>query len=186
MKKIALILVSCILWTNKGIGQNINKLDEKNGFKEFTLGDNISKWTNYIKFDGNWNDGTKAYVYTGGCCNKVFDYDVENIVLRFNGSTLVSIVITLKQFQERYEISGKYTNWRSNDFESLKNSFAILFGPPSDLDKNDKTGSVVYSWVGKKVVLFSQYEYLGVTAGDRQKIIIGDLTFLNNDIQNGF
>ena len=180
------ILIFCLFLANYAHGQTINKLDEKNGFKDFKLGDSYTKWSNYLTFDGTWKDGSKAYVYTGNCCNTVFEYDIESIILRFYSEKLVAIILTTKKFQESFDVSGQYTNWRSKDFESIKTSFSILFGPPTGLDKGENTGTITHSWIGKKVVLFSVYEYLGTISGDRQKIIIGDLNFSNSDIQNGF
>ncbi len=185
MKKIALIILSFFLLAT-AFGQTIDKLDEKNGFKDFTLGDSYTKWQSQLKFEGNWNDGTKAYIYTGYCCQKVFDYAVDKIVLRFNGDKLVGIYITTKNFQKGYAESGEYTKWRSDDFESLKSSFSYLYGKPTSYDAPEGSGEVTYIWTGKKVILFSKYEYLGIQNGDRQQIIVADMIFLNKGIEDGF
>ncbi len=41
------IFVSLIISTHL-FAQTIDKLDEKNGFKDFTLGDSFTKWENQI------------------------------------------------------------------------------------------------------------------------------------------
>jgi hypothetical protein len=99
MKIINLILFIMFL-ISTAIGQTITKLDDKNGFKDFTLGDSLIKWHNQLNFEANWEDDTKAYLYTGSCCQKLFDYQVEKIILRFSEEKLVGIYITTEKFQK--------------------------------------------------------------------------------------
>lgn len=186
MKRFTLTLAIIMFLMLNVFSQTINKLDEKNGFKDFTLGDSYTKWQSQLKFEGNWDDGTKAYLYTGYCCQKVFNYPVDKIVLRFNGDKLVVIYITTKKFQKEYAESGKFTKWRTDDFESINSSFSHLFGEPTSDDFSEGIGEITHIWKGNKVILFSKYQYLGVQNGDRQQIIIADLMFLNKDIKNGF
>lgn len=186
MKKILLLLHITFCISYSGICQTIDKLDVKNGFKDFTLGDNFSKWQSQLSFEGDFDDGSKAYLYTGECCNKIFNYNVEKIILRFSNNKLVSINITTEKFQKSYEESGKYTDWRIDDFESIKKSFSILFGNPTDIKTSKNSGEVIHFWFGKKVALISIYENLGYKSGDRQQISIIDLTVLKSSIENGF
>ena len=167
-------------------GQNINDLDSKNGFKDFTIGDPFSKWEKNIQNDGIWDDGSPSYLYNGSCCNKLFNYDVERIKLRFNKGQLVGIYITTKKFQKEYIESGEFTKWRKDDFENIKMSFSMLFGPPTSFLNDEETSEVSYTWIGKKVGLISTYQYLGVRNGDRQQISIVSLSYLQETMKNGF
>lgn len=180
--KTKLTTILTFLLTSGFFAQTIDKLDEKNGFKDFNLNDNFTKWENQLVYEGKWDDGSKTYLYNGNCCNKVFNYSLEKIILRFNNNKLVGIFITTEKFQKDYKESGKYTEWRSNDFKSINSSFSLLFGEPTTVD----TSKVTYIWAGKKVVLLSKYEYLGVQNGDRQQISIIDINYLNSELKSGF
>ncbi|MFB1003935.1 MAG: hypothetical protein QMC70_07355, partial [Bacteroidia bacterium] len=73
-----------------------------------------------------------------------------------------------------------------DDFESIKSSFSYLFGKPTSVDAPENSGEITHLWVGKKVLLTSKYEYMGVQNGDRQLINILDLQLLNKGIEDGF
>lgn len=186
MKKLLVLFFATFMLTTGLLAQTIDKLDEKNGFKDFTLGDNYSKWESQLRLEGSWDDGSKAYIYNGLCCNKVFNYSVEKIILRFSSNKLVGIYITTEKFQKGFKESGEYTKWRTDDFESIKSSFSYLFGKPTSVDAPEGSGEISYLWTGKKVLLVSKYEYLGVQNGDRQQINIIDLNFANANIKSGF
>jgi hypothetical protein len=171
-----------LIFSSRFFAQTIDKLDEKNGFKDFKLGDNFSKWQYEVEYEGTWEDGTKGYVYKGNCCNKLFDYPIENITLKFADNKLVTIMISTKKFQREYKESGEYTKWRSNDFENINSSFSYLFGKQTTIVVEKDT----YVWSGNKVMLLSRYEYLGIKEGDRQKILIIDKSYLNKNIDDGF
>jgi hypothetical protein len=165
--------------------QTIEKLDIKNGFKDFILGESYSKWESFLVRTGSWDDGSVGYSYNGNCCLKIFEYDVESILLRFHDNKIVGIYITTKKFQESYVKSGKYTEWRTQDFESIRVSFTMLFGEPSYYSTSD-SGNVTFQWKGKKVNLNSTYEFLGTEKGDRVQVSLEDLTFINEGVKNGF
>jgi|AntRauTorckE5430_2_1112549.scaffolds.fasta_scaffold01534_4 hypothetical protein len=185
MKKIAIILLNLTI-LSAAFGQNINNLDEKNGFKDFTLGDNFSKWKDELTSEKKYDDGTKTCLYTGECCQKVFNYSVDKIILRFDSEKLVGIYITTEKFQKEYSVSGKYTTWRADDFQRINFSFSNLFGKVTLIENNDKGGEITYIWKGKKTMLLSTYEYLGIQNGDRQQIVIVDMSFLEKELQSGF
>lgn len=186
MKKLFLLLYITFCISHSGTCQTIDKLDVKNGFKDFTLGDNFSKWQSQLSFEGDFDDGSKAYLYNGGCCNKIFNYNVEKIILRFRNNKLASINITTEKFQKGYDETGKYTDWRTDDFESIKSSFSILFGKPTNVKMPKESGEVTHFWSGKKVLLISKYENLGYKNGDRQQISIIDISALKSSIESGF
>ena len=182
MKKLLLILL-CLPMI--GFGQNVKKLDEKKGFKDFKLGDAYSKWQSQITPNKiSDNKYSKAYIYVGECCQQVFNYPLENIILRFQENILVSIHITTKKFQKEFAKSGINTEWRPDDFESINNSFTRLFGEFTSYDTRKQ--KVSFIWEGEKVILFSNYDYLGVKNGDRQIIHVIDMKYHNLLSNDGF
>jgi hypothetical protein len=185
MKTITSILFIMLLIVN-ATGQTIDKLDDRNGYKDFTLGDSFLKWQDQLKFEADWENDSKAYLYTGVCCQKVFDYNVDKIILRFSKEKLVGIYITTEKFRKVDAESGQNIKWRNDDFESIKSSFSELYGEPSTYDASEGSNDLTYIWLGKRVVLFSKYEFLGVQKGDRQQIIVADLYFLNKGIENKY
>lgn len=184
--KILIVLILSVILSAELQAQTIDMLDKKNGFKDFSLGDTFTKWQNQLEFESNLDNGSKEYLYTGSCCNKVFNYPVKQILLRFNDERLVAIYITTENFQKPFSESGEYTTWRSDDFESIKSSFSVLFGEPTTMDHEKGSGNVSYIWKGKKVILFSIYENLSVTKGDRQLIVIADMSASKKAIEDGF
>ncbi|RMZ60381.1 hypothetical protein D1632_05440 [Chryseobacterium nematophagum] len=163
-------------------GQSIAQLDEKNGFKDFKLGDSYSKWSSQLKYGGKNSDNTEAYDYVGTCCNMLFNYPLKNIRLIFSNSKLIGIMLQTTYFQKPYNISNEFTKWRSQDFESINDSFTQLFGEPTSA----KLEEASFSWTGRKVTLISTYDYLGVRNGDQQNIIIISLDYLKSIKKNAF
>jgi len=139
-----------------------------------------------MKLERSWDDGTKAYLYTGACCRMVFEYPVEKISLWLRDDKVVGIHIILEKFQKEYSESGKRTNWRADDFEKINGLFTALFGKPSSLSSDDLTASVTSMWIGNKISLVSTYEYLGLEKGDQQTIIIMSNALANNYLKDGF
>lgn len=185
MRKIIFFLSAfCILLSANG--QTIKDLDEKNGFKEFTLGDDLFKWGAQLEYKGRNDDNSIIYTYTGNCCSKVFQYDIDDITLIFSERILVGIGITTKKLQKEYAVSGKYTRIRTDDFNNVKASLAYLFGEPTAYDVLENDASFMYSWMGKKVILILAYEYLGVSNGDRLNINVIDLDYVNKGVESGF
>jgi len=185
MKKLLTIIFASLLIFTSVFAQTIDQLDKKNGFKDFTLGDAFSKWESQLKLERNWDDGSKTYQYRGTCCNMVFNYPIEKLNLKFKNNKLVVINITTEKFQKGYFESGEYSKWRPDDFESIKASISSLFGEPT---LYDPVGSlnVTYLWKGKRVLLTSEYQYMGGQNGDRQQINISDLSYVYSDIKSGF
>lgn len=115
----------------------------------------------------------------------VFQYPVEKIILSFDKYQLVDILIILKKFQNEFSVSGKYTEWRKTDFQSINNSFSDLFGKQTDL-KTDDSGTVSYIWQGNKVILVSIYKFLGSKEGDQQIISVRSISSLVKSSKGGF
>ena len=91
----------------------------------------------------------------------------------------------LEKFQKKYSESGKYTTWRTDDFQSVNFSLSELFGKPVYDGKKD-SGITTFHLTGKKVALLSNYQYFGVENGDRQYLVVFDLNFHNSTRKSGF
>jgi hypothetical protein len=178
--------IICLMLIQSAFCQTIDKLDTKKGFKDITLGDSYSKWQEELQYEGIYDDGSKAYHYIGPCCQKVFEYPVDSIILRFENDKLVVISITTKKIQKGYKESGVYSRWRADDLFSVESSFSYLFGKPTSYQSKEGKSDVSYIWDAKNVILITTYNYLGIDFGDRLKILLLDKFFLNSLKENGF
>jgi hypothetical protein len=187
MKNIVWILCLTCLLADSTINcnaQSIEDLDKKHGFKDFTLGDSFSKWENQLSYHSTLESGEAGYVYTGSCCSFVFDYPLSSIILGFQNSVLTTIFLNTEKFQKEFSTSGKYTIFRTNDFDVLVSSFTVLFGKPSFEGMADNRPLAV--WDGKTTTLMLKYEYLGSEEGDLCYIIVSDKTTKENNLKKGF
>ena len=170
-----------------------NQLDRKNGFKDFTLGDSYSKWQNNLQFvsktnlkkhligANSYNDyvlesigdfgNVKSYFYNGTCCKNLFRYNIDKIVLQFSSNKLHRIIILTKKFQKGHIDSGVYCQWRQTDFYSINAEFVKLFGTQSFYGEGGGS-DMLATWTGTNVVLKSIYNYMGVSYGDRQIVVV--------------
>lgn len=160
--------------------QTISELDKKNGFKDFQLGDLITKWEKDLIYQGTMNNGSniKVYTYIGSCCRQAFNYDLDSIELGFLDGKLTVIYLTTKQFQEAgYDTDrGIYTRWNgTKDFDKLKDALTSYFGEYSSVDKGGNSGDISFYWLGQKVLLELKYDYLGIDKGDKCRIMVGRL-----------
>lgn len=163
------------------------KLDSKNGFKDFQIGDSFSKWSNDLTVSRKGSNSRDIFTYTGSCCRKVFDYNAKAIELEFKNSKLITIYITLEQW-EKPRTSGQFTDLGKcfDKFENIRSNFVYLFGEPAGLDSNEESGSMTLFWLGRKIALSATCEYEGISNGCKPYIIIGDMTAVNQEIDNGF
>tara|TARA_B100000700_G_C14495742_1_gene601719 strand:+ start:63 stop:593 length:531 start_codon:yes stop_codon:yes gene_type:complete len=176
MKKLLFILLCLPLI---GLGQDLNRLDEKAGFRDFKIGDSFSKWESELGLP----DKNNRYVYLGNCCKELFGYPIKLIILRFEGeenSILVEINILTENFQNEECI------WRDNDFEIINGMLIKLFGRPTASNPKLGGGSMGWQWHGKKIGLTSIYEFLGTRIGDRQLIVITSKEFSDKILDDEF
>jgi hypothetical protein len=172
MKKTSLIILTLVL-TIKIFAQNIQTLDEKRGFKDFTIGDTYLKWEKQLSFNFyDEKDSTTNYSYIGTCCQEVFNYNVDGINLKFKNNKIVKIYIILKPFRT------KYLSLPTDDYLSINNSLSNIFGTLTSIEKNQD--EVIYKWTGKKIVLFSSYNYLF----NYQRITITDYSYFLKNLKN--
>jgi len=171
--------------------QSLQDLDRKNGFKEFQIGDSYSKWRSQLKVNSSkiWEDGAKSYSYTGNCCQKLFTFPVEEIILRFKNNQLVVISIVTEKIHKGGN-HNDYTSWADGKakLDNLKSSFSFLFGSPSlySMDENSLNKDPVYQWMGNKVALEARYNYISVMEGDYLSVKVADYNYLRGRYQTGF
>jgi hypothetical protein len=177
--KIELIVIFvCLVFI--GNSQISTRLDEKNGFKDFQIGDLFWKWQANLKFISSTNE-TKKYRYIGTCCQNVFSYDVKDIVLEFKSDKLVNIFIILKEW-EKSTSTEDFTDLSIcvDDLKKLSNNFQNLFGNYSDFETDKRNGTITYSWIGRKIALTCGIKYLGIREGCEPFVVIGDLTVFDS------
>lgn len=185
MKKITL-LAFMLIATNSLFSQSIKDLDTKNGFKEIKLSDNYSKWESDLKFSRNIGDDGKLYKYTGNCCEKLFEYKIDNIDLHFQDNKLVAIYITTVKLQESKDISGKSTLYYGDDAQSINSSIAFLFGEPTSKRMPEDSDNIFLDWQGEDVMLSSKYIFLGTFSGDKMQITVALNSYVFRNLNNGF
>lgn len=154
-------------------------LDEKNGFKEFKLDDQYSKWSAEIKFTNSEDEGKKYYDYTGNCCQKLFNSELRKIRLGFKYNVLNLIYLvtpTEKQVGEDY---------LSAEYKYLKSSFDLLFQQKGyEAMPDDNSGDVQSIWMGNKIQLILTYEYMGIKDFDGKYIATSRCNVLISKISN--
>lgn len=85
MRKITIVFL-IIFNSFYSFGQNISKLDNANGFKEFKFGDDYKLWQKYFKYEPSnyWDKYGINHIYNGDCCQTAFGFNVDEISLHFN------------------------------------------------------------------------------------------------------
>lgn len=186
-KQSILILFVCLLtFTLRTNAQTIDKLDEKNGFKDFKLGDTYEKWKSSLTYVSTTTDGEKLYKYTGTCCQEVFTTSVYEIDLLFSSDKLVYITIFLKPYQDyRGTKTPAEFRYPNDDYEKLVLDFKSLFGV-SEKVYADESASIYYSncWIGKNVVLFTSYYWF--SNYDYSRVSVKDKAYYTKKKESGF
>ncbi len=176
MKDLFKLTLICLLISTGMFSQSIEKLDEKNGFKELKLGDTFYKWQQNLTYQRT-DDNVKIYFYNGECCKTIFGFSIKSILLYFADNKLIKIGLLHKTTPE----SEGYKIDASKIFSGIVDSFGLA----SSKD-NISDGKVIMYWFGKKVGLFSTWTYLGATEGQQYEIFIYDSVFLNKKKSDGF
>jgi hypothetical protein len=158
-----------LIFSIYSFSQNTLKLDEKNGFKDFHLGDNILKYSGQISL---LNADINSYKYTGSCCKDVFGNSIEGIVLYFTKNQLDRITIIMPEGQ-----GDKVSNSKPNYLDS---NFILMFGEYSGASADDETGDLITQWRGNKVILTIEYIYKGYETGWQAVIIVESMDLINS------
>ena len=177
MKTLLSIILSILVFTTISAQTN-KKLDQENGFLEFKLGDSFSKWKNQVDAGFDFDENAKGYIYTASCCKEFLGYPVANIILEFRNQKLTGIFFTLERFQKGSLESNVSAIPRTSDYDKINAYFTKQYGKPlEDYDyeeEEDEEEVVAYTWAGKKVVLYSHYQFLSPEEGDQMLIEIYD------------
>jgi hypothetical protein len=187
MKSLLFIILTSFSSLSIGVSQNspiVRKLDEKNGFKDFQIGDSFSKWQPNLAFT-NSNGAVNFYIFNGSCCQQLFTTDLERIRLGFKENKLVTIYLETKEVRKLSD------EWVSSNYRNLKENFESLFGVNRPDTKSIHNGEIKVSslWMGEKLFLQLTYEDMGIKlfgnyfdSAGRCTIAIG----LNSEIKDGF
>lgn len=135
MKKLVLFITLCTFSISWVSAQNIKKLDEKNGFKELTLGSSYQdakKYLSELPVDSNAKGKTAVYTVTDQSFFEVGESEIEKITVSFFNDRLESINLETKGHQ---------------NFKDLLDVLTKGYG------KGEKKNTYIeeYHWVGKKV-----------------------------------
>lgn len=181
MKKTFHLIVLSIL-TVAVNGQNNTELDIKNGFKDFQIGDDYTKWKDsmyelYYENPSSVPTGSNLYKYTGSCCQQIFEINLKEIRLTFYKNKLVVIDLVTENFKKIYNL--EYTVFNQKGYKELNQSLASLFGKPGfyDTPENQPPVYIVTGWAGKKNALLSRYNYIGTQEGDYATISFYDIAY---------
>ena len=172
-KSTSIILIAMLSFVSLNLLSQ-SALDQKNGFKDFTLGDKFYKWSSNLSYFNTLQSGIKVYKYNGTCCRSVYGYGIPEIRIGFDSNDeLTAIWLTTEMFQKGYEIDKKYTEYgATKDFEKIRDNIESQFGQADGVDGGDGNTALTLYWVGTKVWMYLSYEYLGVRNGDRSSILL--------------
>lgn len=128
------------------MGQSVEELDKKAGFKEFRIGDSVSVYGDKVRpSKSGENADTKIYLakdlvsvksYTGEVELEVYKGKVQEVIVSFKNSSKA-------------------------DFEDLLKSLQTLYGDYSKTKEKDKSVArfeKVHTWVGQKIKLRIGYD----------------------------
>lgn len=154
---------------NINISQSIEKLDEKNGFKDIKINSHIKEYFDYVYVHDN-----KRFRFKGECCKKVFDMDIVDILLTVDDQNLIKqIDIAVVTYDEGRKKSGYLTE-----------QFVLLFGKPTNYTNDNP--DFMWLWKGKKIYLFLKERYLGYKEGWIPLITVGRVSDINLNNDDGF
>jgi hypothetical protein len=146
-------LIIFILFSKFTFSQNINLLDEKNGFKTLKLGESLDKYKKDLTLLGINELAQGVFLYVGNDANlkNLFNVPVDSILLRFNKEKmLISIRLTIKPIMhsplEMTDIEIKEIYVQHND---IMEGFKQLFGLARSHPRRER----VYYWQSSKVYL---------------------------------
>ena len=174
MKKIivfTLLMISLI--TNS---QTINKLDEKNGFREFKFGDTYTKWAQHLSIIISSN-GVSSYNYKGNCCQSFMGVKIDAIALEFDNNKLITITL---MFDNNNATDVSY---KLKEYSNIKDRIVEEFGDPRKSNSNINDGKIDNYWVGEKVAMNLSSAYQGYKVGVQNILII---TTYKNKKNDGF
>lgn len=102
MKKIFIAAIM-ICFYHVSIGQDISKLDAKNGFRDAIFGTNVTEFKNLVKVD---EAGDKVYYKRTTDDLKLGDYQLKNISYGFYKNKLYCVMISIEGYSNSRGVLG--------------------------------------------------------------------------------
>ncbi len=175
MKK-AYILLTLLLSSFNINSQTINKLDEKNGFREFKFGTPYSAWASQLIIIRNSN-GISQYNYKGNCCQSFMGVKIDGIALEFDNNKLSTITL---MFDNNNATDVSY---KLKEYSNIKDKIVEEFGEPRKSNSNTNEGKIDDYWIGAKIAMNLSSTYQGYKVGVQNVLII---TAYKNKKNDGF
>jgi hypothetical protein len=177
MKKSYMLIVFFLMSLNFYC-QNLKKLDEKNGFREFKFGDAYGKWASQLKLL-NTTNGTTSYIYNGNCCETLMGVKIEKISLDFINNKLSTISILFDEFNSK-DVSHKL-----KEYSNIKDNIIKEYGEPTKMEVKKDEGKIDTYWEGQKTAMLFFSTYQGFEKGVTNILII---TLISNytKLNDGF
>jgi hypothetical protein len=159
------------------VSAQLSPVDAKNGFKDFKLGDLKQKWSANLVLDKTLS-GVKMYRYNGPCCQKVFNADVEKILLGFSTTTNKLVSIYILTPRKSYTNLEGYLSYYEDGFKSM-------FGKPQHTNHEDVQGEPLecwtYTWQGNKASVDLRAYYGPVENGQMySEVYVFDMNFVRS------
>lgn len=140
--KILLLLLFLALPT---LAQTTQDLDKRNGFRHFTLKQDISEIKNIAEQKNrDYNPRVKNYVYLGDDLSHLFTVPVDEVSLSFYDNKLMGIQIFFT------DLDNGYTN---EEYQTINSSLEKLYGRNHFQPSADPFISKGTIWDGNNVVL---------------------------------
>jgi hypothetical protein len=167
-------ILLCLLFTGITFGQNIKKLDEKNGFNKFKLGSDISLYKNDLKVSAEQPNGVVEYRYMKDDITDLYELKVESVILNYYKGKL-------------YMISILFDEESSKQDKNVRPNLVTLFGEPQY--KMDNEGKIRwgYVWDSEKVfLLLCQYKEDEYAVENKILISLKSNTIKQQILSDGF
>lgn len=160
-----IIVFALLLFGFMSNSQTSNKLDEKNGFREFKFGDTYSKWEAQLELIETTNEKS-SYNYKGNCCESFMGVKIDGIALEFSNNKLNSITIVFDN-NNSSDVSIKL-----NEYSKIKDKIIEDMGEPIKVKKDANTGKIDSYWLGQNVAMDLSSQYRGYKEGILNLLII--------------
>jgi len=194
MKNIFTIL-NLLVFMTSAIGQTIEKLDERNGFKTLKFGTTLDKFKNELEYKGTGKaHDTNIFIYKGNNSElkKVFDTEFDILYLSFDFDELLTILSSkLVGIYLVKTYSGGYdSDWFKRCLDThidILTKFVSIIGKYHFSVLDEYGQHCGGKWIGKKVLLRVYYKYYGVEAGKAELTVeFESVDFLKGRLEKGF
>lgn len=183
--RLLLINISLLFAINL-FSQTNYELDKRNGFKTIKIGATISSFGSQVRFVSHFSQtNADCFVYEPSDKDlyKLFDIDIQRILLTFDKNNLLVGILLRKTYPQ------------SNGDDAVKNgtelvnNLKIVFGNQSGMInvnnkyENKRTGAY---WGSEKLILKCYMEIQDQENAIDIVVSIHDLKYLTNSIESGF